>query len=210
MLHEAFIAGDWTVLHSRNLLVRGDERVRLEPRVMDLLVHLAGHADRIVSKEELIAHVWKGRFVTDDVLTVTIYALRKALGGDARKPRYVETVSRRGCRLIAAVRDVERSASKRPSVGAQVRYVAAAALTLFVIGAMWTVRNGGRHVQSPEAWVNVEPGFDPLRPDARFQQIAARRARAVAGTQSSADLHLFFRTFPPQRAFRACADSRAG
>jgi DNA-binding winged helix-turn-helix (wHTH) protein len=72
--------------------------VRVEPRVMDVLVYLADHADRIVSKEELIEHVWKTRFVTDDVLTVTIYALRKALGDAARRPLYIETVSRRAAR----------------------------------------------------------------------------------------------------------------
>jgi DNA-binding winged helix-turn-helix (wHTH) protein len=96
-----FVVGEWDVAPARNLLVRGDERVRVEPRVMDVLVHLAEHADQPVSKEDVIERVWKGRYVTDDVLTVTIYALRKALGDDARRPRYIETVSRRGYRLIA-------------------------------------------------------------------------------------------------------------
>src|SRR4029453_12473047 len=96
-----FVFGEWIALPSRNLLVRGDKQIRVEPRVMDVLVHLAAHADRLVSKEELIERVWANRYVTDDVLTVTIYALRKALGDDARRPRYIETVSRRGYRWIA-------------------------------------------------------------------------------------------------------------
>ena len=96
-----FVTGEWTVTPSRNLLVRGEEQVRLEPRVMDVLVHLAERAGEVVSKEELVARVWEGRYVTDDVLTVTIYALRKALGDDARRPQYLETVSRRGYRWIA-------------------------------------------------------------------------------------------------------------
>lgn len=98
---DPFLVGEWTVTPSRNLLARGGEEVRVEPRVMDVLVHLAARADQPVSKDELINTVWKGRYVTDDVLTVTIYALRKALRDDARQPRYIETVSRRGYRLIA-------------------------------------------------------------------------------------------------------------
>ena len=45
-----FVTGEWTVTPSRNLLVRGDEQVRVEPRVMDVLVHLAGRAGEVVSK----------------------------------------------------------------------------------------------------------------------------------------------------------------
>ena len=82
-----FRVGEWQVAPPLNLLVRGEEQVRLEPRVMDVLVYLAERAGEVVSKEELIEHVWKGRYTTDDVLSVAIYSLRKALGDDARRPR---------------------------------------------------------------------------------------------------------------------------
>src|SRR5260370_15565549 len=102
-MHDGFVAGEGTVMPSRNLLARGEEQVRVEPRVMDLLVHLTERPGQVVSKEELTERVWKVRHVTDEVLTVAIYALRKALGDDARRPRYIETVSRRGYRWIAPV-----------------------------------------------------------------------------------------------------------
>src|SRR5213076_1037734 len=72
IMRNEFAVGDWTAVPSRNLLARGSAEIRIEPRVMDVLVHLAAHADRIVSKEELIEQVWKTRFVTDGVLTVAI------------------------------------------------------------------------------------------------------------------------------------------
>lgn len=109
-----FVTGEWTVAPSRNLLLRGSDQVRLEPRVMDVLVHLADSAGQVVSKQDLMARVWDGRYVTDDVLTVTIYALRKALGDSARRPRYIETVSRRGYRWIAPVDSIVRASMAAP------------------------------------------------------------------------------------------------
>jgi DNA-binding winged helix-turn-helix (wHTH) protein/Tfp pilus assembly protein PilF len=114
---EPFLVGEWTVTPSRNLLARGADEVRLEPRVMDVLVHLAARADGPVSKDELMATVWKDRYVTDDVLTVAIYALRKALGDEARKPRYIETVSRRGYRLIAPLQPISLTPAAADHLG---------------------------------------------------------------------------------------------
>jgi len=168
-----FLVGEWQVAPPLNLLVRGDEQVRLEPRVMDVLVHLAERADEVVSKEELIEHVWKGRYTTDDVLSVAIYSLRKALGDDARRPRYVETVSRRGYRLIAAVQTATATEASAPvptaapgqpeesprrraawsTVAATVALALAALAALAAVDALWMLPAGRhrRHVPPAEA-----------------------------------------------------------
>ena len=62
---DRLVVGEWTVIPSRNLLVRRGEQVRLEPRVMDLLVDLAERADHPVSKQDLIERVGRSRHVTD-------------------------------------------------------------------------------------------------------------------------------------------------
>lgn len=100
---QGFHTGEWHVEPSRNLLVRPGEQMRVEPRVMDALVYLSEREGKVVSKEELVSFVWQGRCVSDDVLTVTISALRKALRDDARDPKYIETIPRRGYRWIAPV-----------------------------------------------------------------------------------------------------------
>jgi DNA-binding winged helix-turn-helix (wHTH) protein/tetratricopeptide (TPR) repeat protein len=156
-----FVAGEWTVMSSRNLLVRGDQEVHVEPRVMDVLVHLAGRNGQVVSKEELTERVWQCRSVTDEVLTVTIYALRKALGDDARRPRYVETVSRRGYRWIAPVASLLPTPppvpvlppAHPPSRAWWPTVAATTALALFAAGAGWqlTVARHTRHVPPAEA-----------------------------------------------------------
>ena len=70
---------------------------------MDLLVLLAERAGKVVSREELLSAVWPGVVVGDEVLTQAVIKLRKALGDAPRKPEYIETISKRGYRLIAAV-----------------------------------------------------------------------------------------------------------
>ena len=76
-------------------------RTRLEPKACDLLVLLAGRPHEVVSVDQLIESVWGGKFVTPDVVTVAVHALRQAFGDDARRPRFIETVRGRGYRWIA-------------------------------------------------------------------------------------------------------------
>lgn len=76
---------------------------RLEPRVMDVLVALAARAPRPVSREELIEAVWGGAAVTDGVLTRCISILRDSLGDDRGEPRFIETLSKKGYRLLPPV-----------------------------------------------------------------------------------------------------------
>ena len=77
----------------------GGRTTRLEPKACDLLVLLAGRPGEVISVEQLIASVWGGKFVTSDVVTVAVHALRQAFGDNAREPRFIETVRGRGYRL---------------------------------------------------------------------------------------------------------------
>lgn len=82
---------------------------RLEPKVMAVLVELARHRGRVVSKERLIDEVWPGTHVGEAALSRCISELRRALGDDARNPRFIETLPKRGYRLLAAVRAPEET-----------------------------------------------------------------------------------------------------
>lgn len=95
--------GEWRLAPRRNELMRGGEVVRLEPKAAELLAYLAGQPGVVVGREDLLAAVWPGVVVGDDALTQAIIKLRKALGDDAHSPRYIETISKRGYRLIAPV-----------------------------------------------------------------------------------------------------------
>ncbi|MEM9556407.1 MAG: winged helix-turn-helix domain-containing protein [Acidobacteriota bacterium] len=77
--------------------------VHLEPRTAALLLELAEHAGAVRTRDELLDAVWGDRFVGEAALTHCIWELRKAFGDDARKPHVIQTVPRRGYRLIATV-----------------------------------------------------------------------------------------------------------
>ena len=111
-----FEVGDWQVHPSLNRLVRGDREVRLEPKVMQVLEALADTPGEVVTREQLVARVWAGVFVSDDVLHRAIGELRRAFGDDAARPAYVETIRKRGYRLIAEVRAGRGGSSDPPAV----------------------------------------------------------------------------------------------
>lgn len=76
---------------------------RLEPKVMQVLVCLVGHAGHVVTKQRLMQNVWPDTFVTDDVLTRAISELRRAFGDDVKEARFIQTIPKGGYRLIAGV-----------------------------------------------------------------------------------------------------------
>ncbi|MGH2437103.1 MAG: AAA family ATPase, partial [bacterium] len=83
----------------------------LPPRAFSVLCHLVEHAGALVTKDELLDAVWQHRFVSESVLKVCINELRRTLDDSAKRPRYIETVSRRGYRFIAAPKRVEKVAA---------------------------------------------------------------------------------------------------
>ncbi|HYN62514.1 MAG TPA: winged helix-turn-helix domain-containing protein [Rubrivivax sp.] len=113
----ALKVGDWDVDATANQLSRDGQSTRLEPKVIEVLVYLARHAGDVVGRGELLQAVWPGVIVGDDALTQAIIKLRKAFGDDARQPTYIETISKRGYRLIAPVRTAapEPEAAAPPS-----------------------------------------------------------------------------------------------
>ena len=81
----------------------GEQLRPLRPKTFELLRHLLDNAGRLVSKNDLLASVWPGIKVTDSSLSTCMNELRQALNDDAQRPRFVQTVHRRGYRFIAPV-----------------------------------------------------------------------------------------------------------
>ena len=96
-----FTLAGWQVNPARGVLSRDGKDTRIEPQLMDLLLLFAGNPDRVIGKDEIIATVWKGRAIGDDTLAAAVSRLRAALG-ETKDKRYIETLPKRGYRLLVA------------------------------------------------------------------------------------------------------------
>jgi len=104
---------DYSLDSTRRQLRRGSTVVSIEPQVFDVLELLVRAQPSIVTKNELIATIWDGRFVSNSTITSRISAARTAIGDNGKEQRLIQTFSRRGFRFVGAVR-IEQE-SKRPT-----------------------------------------------------------------------------------------------
>jgi len=100
----------------RRELRRGANLVAVEPQVFDLLEYLIRNRDRVVSKDDLIASVWRGRIISESALATRINAARNALGDNGEAQRLIKTLPRKGIRFVGAVRENQKSRTAAAAV----------------------------------------------------------------------------------------------
>ncbi|WP_312017759.1 transcriptional regulator [Bradyrhizobium sp. CIR18] len=100
------ISSNSTKLDSgRRELYRDTSVVALAPQAFDLLDYLIRNRERVVSKDELITAIWKGRRVSDAALTTRLNAARSAIGDSGENQRLIKTLQRKGYRFIGTVQE---------------------------------------------------------------------------------------------------------
>jgi TolB-like protein len=97
--------GDCALDLDRRELTRGAEVVAIGPQVFDLLAHLVRNHERVVSKDELLDTVWRGRIVSESTLNSHINAARRAIGDSGDEQRMIRTLARKGFRFVGDVRE---------------------------------------------------------------------------------------------------------
>lgn len=139
--------------------------MRVEPKVMGVLVALSRRPGQLVTREELFEEVWTGTVVTEDVLTRSISELRKVFGDDPKSPRYIETIPKTGYRLVAPLSvgpfgdsvpggrqapgaDEARTASRWRNAKMAVLGLAVI-LVVLVVGAVWGLRSPSERPGAP-------------------------------------------------------------
>ncbi|RUO63131.1 winged helix-turn-helix domain-containing protein [Pseudidiomarina insulisalsae] len=121
--------------------------VRLEPKSCQLLALLVARQGQLVSKEEIIASVWPDSYASDDTLARTLSRLRASLGDDPRAPNLIETLPKRGYRLLATVNSVQpppADVGQRQTGSRHVLFFGIAALTAVALLSLfwwWTPEN---------------------------------------------------------------------
>ncbi len=99
--------GDIEVDPELGCVRRGGEEQHLRRQTFQVLLYLLDQRQRLVTKEEILEHVWQGAAVTDDALVQCIVDLRKALGDDPRHPRFIKTIPKSGYCFIAEVEEAQ-------------------------------------------------------------------------------------------------------
>ncbi|MFU8878186.1 MAG: winged helix-turn-helix domain-containing protein [Wenzhouxiangellaceae bacterium] len=105
-LGAGFRLRQWQVQPDQNRLIGNGSDIRLTPRAMEVLVCLSEHAGQVVTRDDFSERVWNPAVVTDNSLTRCISELRRSLGDRTGTPQYIETIPKRGYRLVAPVTPV--------------------------------------------------------------------------------------------------------
>ena len=146
----SFTVGRYLVQPQLGIISTNGTSIRIEPKVMELLVFLAGRAGEVVSKDDILQTVWADTFVTEHVLKVAISELRKAFGDDAREPRFIQTIPKQGYRLIADVSfetNVTPPAPTPSDSKGRIGWLALSAAVLFIIAitVVWKLSDRQNH-----------------------------------------------------------------
>lgn len=135
-----FIVGDWLVKADEGILSRGSKIVRLEPKVMEVLVYFSSRAGEVITRDELERDVWKGAIVGYDAITKSIIKLRKGLEDDSRTPHYIATISKKGYQLISPVSfSTESNYEKQIKNSPYPQYLIKFSALLLLVAVFWLV-----------------------------------------------------------------------
>src|SRR5687767_731290 len=84
----------------RRELRRDETHVTIEPQVFDLLAYIIQNREHVVSRDDLLASVWRGRIVSESALDTRISAARAAIGDDGKRQEMIKTLARKGIRFV--------------------------------------------------------------------------------------------------------------
>jgi DNA-binding winged helix-turn-helix (wHTH) protein/Tol biopolymer transport system component len=175
-----------TLIPAQHLLLKNGQPVSLTPKTFELLVYLATHPGRLLTKDELIRAVWPDAVVEESNLAYHVFVLRKALGDDAEAERFIATVPKKGYRFVA---DVVRVDDHRPGPSDPARVtgprpawtLTAGAVALGALVAMVGLarprpspdEGGPVHFQEPVWGRPAESGVLSVSPDGRHLALAS-------------------------------------
>jgi adenylate cyclase len=100
-----YVFEDFALDTERRELRRGDAAVAVEPQVFDLLAYLIENRQRVVSRDDLITHVWDGRIVSESALARCINGARNAIGDSGEAQRLIKTLPRKGLRFVGSLHE---------------------------------------------------------------------------------------------------------
>ncbi len=116
-----YLFADGALDPDRHELTREGDTIHVEPQVFDILVLLAQNSGDLVSRDDLIAGVWKGLIISESTISARINAARSAVGDNGKEQRIIKTVPRRGFKMIAPVEMTTSGTAPGPVQAASTR-----------------------------------------------------------------------------------------
>jgi adenylate cyclase len=107
---------DFSLDTARRELRRSGTLISLQPQVFDLLEYVIRNRERVVSKDDLLAAIWKGRIVSESTLSTRINAARSAIGDSGEEQRLIRTAHGKGIRFVGTVREEEETVRKLAAI----------------------------------------------------------------------------------------------
>jgi len=98
-----YAVGSYLIDKDRFEIRQGGKNVAVEPQVFDLLLLLIENRERVVTKDEIVEKIWKGRCISDSAISSRIKSTRSAVGDDGKLQTLIRTVNRRGFRFVGEV-----------------------------------------------------------------------------------------------------------
>lgn len=193
-----FRFGNFTLDTDRRELHAGQSPICVEPQVFDLLELIIRNRDRVVSRDELIESVWKGRIVSESALATRVNAARRAVGDDGARQGLIKTVARRGIRFIGTVEEQAGDAPRRLPAGETRAQTVRSCRTSDGINLAIGVSGSGRMLVKAANWLNhleydwESPIFSPLfsRLSERLQLVRYDSRGAGLSDRDVADISL--------------------
>ncbi len=152
-LRKGFRMGDWTVRPIEGMIDGRGGQHHLQPKSMDVLLCLACSASEVVERDELIEHVWGRTAVTDEPLTRCIHDIRRELNDTREHPTYIQTIPKRGYRLIVPVEAIGADTTHKGSFARILRALFSRyGLSIAAVAAILAIVAGlSQELQSTEA-----------------------------------------------------------
>ncbi len=114
-LKNTFYFSDFIVDPQANLLIKKSSQKRLESKIISLLSFLASSDNKVISKQQIREAIWPNVVVGDETIAKAIFTLRRALADDAKNPKYIETIPKKGYRFIVKANLVEEGSLAKES-----------------------------------------------------------------------------------------------
>ncbi|MFT5543537.1 MAG: TolB-like protein/DNA-binding winged helix-turn-helix (wHTH) protein [Glaciecola sp.] len=157
-----FYMGKWQCFPDDCYVSDGKQKIKLEPKAMDVLLVLAKADGQLVARDDIFSAVWKNQIIADHVLYNLIANLRKVLEDNPQKPKYLLTVPKKGYRLGQQVQQLQEARTKTKNLKWQAIAIVCASFIIVISMMAYWVNKPSNEKSTPSAEIVMQPSIAVL------------------------------------------------